>query len=441
LTALGPRVWSYGERGWRRLRASAGATPFYRLLAANMANNAASFALTVAAARILGPDDFASFALAVTLTSMLAMVLAMGQNLALVRLHAVETPAERPTIVRAVLGWQLLLLALLTLLLPLLTPATVRLLPVLAGSGMLTAAGLWAAGLLSVWTMFRALDQARGDFDVFARHTLAYAGLRIAAPALVLPLAGVTSLGFFLSLYPVPLALLLGLGWFTRYRAQWAEAAGTGWAAWRGALRRSLGYGRWVALSALLYGLLFRLPQIFLSREATAAETGLYSAALTFLAVFSLLNDTLRTLLLPRVAGLASAGEREGYRRALRRRVVLLLGGLLGVLAAVASAQWLLLGPEYRASVPLLLILGSVVAATLYLGLLNMIVHAYGIPSLDAGVNLARVALLGIAFAVIQPTALATTVALAAVLLAGELALYGALKLVGTAGADSGESG
>jgi hypothetical protein len=72
-------------------------------------------------------------------------------------------------------------------------------------------------------------------------------------------------------------------------------------------------------------------------------------------------------------------------------------------------------------------------ATTLYLGLLNMMVHAYGVPSLDAGVNVARVVALGIAFALIPPTALATTVALSAVLLVGELGLYGALRTLRTA--------
>lgn len=427
------RVWSLGERGWRRLRASATATPFYRLLAANTANNAASFALTVAAARILGPDDFAAFALAVTLTAMLAMVIAMGQNLALVRLHAIEAETERPIVVRAVLGWQLVLLALLTILLPVLVPLTIGLLPVLIGAAALTGAGLWAAGLLSLWNMFRALDQSRGDFDVYARHTLAYAAARLAAPVLVLPLAGATSFGFFLALYPIPLMLLLAWGWATRYRTQWAAGRGAGWRAIRHALGRSLRYGRWVALSGLLYGLLFRLPQMFLSREATATETGLYSAALTFLAVFSLLNDTLRTLLLPHVAGLRSEGERAGFRRALRRRVALILGGLLAVLAGVASAQWLLLGAEYHASVPLLLVLGSVVAATLYLGLLNMMVHAYGVPELDAAVNAARLGALALAFALIPANAMAATVALAAVLLVGELGLYRILRRRGGA--------
>jgi hypothetical protein len=171
---------------------------------------------------------------------------------------------------------------------------------------------------------------------------------------------------------------------------------------------------------------------MFLSREAGAAETGRYSAALTFLAVFSLLNDTIRTLLLPKVTALISEESRSRFRLALRRKAPLVFGGLLGVLAAIAAVQWLLLGPAYRASLPLLLILGTVMAMTLYLGLLNMMVHAYGVPSLDAGVNLVRVAVLGVAFALIPPTALATTVALSAVLLVGEVGLYGALRTLRT---------
>jgi O-antigen/teichoic acid export membrane protein len=304
---------------------------------------------------------------------------------------------------------------------------------VLAGATALTAAGLWSAGLLTFWNIFRALDQARGEFGAFASQTVAYAVMRLIAAAVVLPLTGITPLGFFLALYPIPLVLLQGYGWITRYRHQWSEGAGAGWPArWR-ALRLSLNYGRWVALSGLLYALLFRLPQMFLSREAGAAETGRYSAALTFLAVFSLLNDTVRTLLLPKVTALASEESRSRFRRALRRKAPLVFGGLLAVLAVIAAVQWLLLGPAYRASLPLLLILGTVMATTLYLGLLNMMVHAYGVPSLDAGVNVARVVALGIAFALIPPTALATTVALSAVLLVGELGLYGALRTLRTA--------
>ncbi len=411
------------------MQASLGVFPrFSRLLAANLANNAVSFALTVLAARLLGPPEFGRFAIAVALTSVLAMVLAMGQNLALVRLHAVEALAHRPVIVRVVLSWQLLLGALLTLLLPILVPMVQRLLPLLADAGALAAAGLWSAALLTLWNLFRALDQSRGDFDVFARHTAAYAVTRVVAATIVLPLAGPTPLAFFVALYPAPLVLLLGYGWMTRYRHQWAAGADADWRSWFNALRLSLAYGRWVALSALLYGLLFRLPQMFLSREAGAVETALYSAALTFLAIFSLINDTVRTLLLPRVALLASEQSRAAFRRTLRRRAPLLLGGLLGVLAVTAAVQWLLLGHAYRAGVPLLLIMGSVMATTLYLGLLNMLVHAYGVPSLDAGINVARVLALGLAFALIPPTALASTLALSGVLLVGELVLYGALR-------------
>ena len=180
-----------------------------------------------------------------------------------------------------------------------------------------------------------------------------------------------------------------------------------------------------MAISSLSYAALARLPQFALARGAPE-QLGLYSAGLTFLAAFSLMNESLRTILIPEVASLGTGAARNAFRAKLWRWGPIFVVVLFLTMVGAGFVQWKLLGAVYRDSVPVFGVLALATAATIYLGLFNMLVHAHGIPSIDAKVNLGRVAFLaGLLFAARSPlSALWAAVLFGAVLVAGEAVLY-----------------
>jgi hypothetical protein len=104
----------------------------------------------------------------------------------------------------------------------------------------------------------------------------------------------------------------------------------------------------------------------------------------------------------------------------------------LAALTAMSLLQLYVLGDAYSASVNVFLILGAATMVTMYTGFYNLLVHSYGIPSLEAGVNVARVVILVILSWMLPATAISAAFTFASVLVAGELLLYNLVKQRGS---------
>ncbi len=424
----------YAAFAWRGALSKGLLRRFSGILTANVVNNIVSFAILVAAARAFGPELFGVLALAISITTLFWILLDFGASVALVRFYNTETsPHERAKLVREVL---MLRAAILVLLLPLalaLERATIWLFPIVEGHEGLIYLAFFSSGLLGFWGTMRSIEQASRRFVSFERYTLAYAGLRSACAVTVF-LGGFSSITtVFVSLYTVPLAGLLVLGWFTGYRSLLRRPAdgkdeGPGKSPIPIALKRVFAYGAWVAVSALCYTGLLRLPQFFLANGGNARETGLYSAALTFVAVFSLMNDALRTVILPDVSALDTGHARREFRERFARLGPAFFAVMALVLSAMVFAQYFVLGGDYRASIPIFLILGVAVVTSMYLGVFNTLIHSHGVPRLDATNNLLRFAVLALLLWLLSPTAIVASLAFGAVLVAGELRVYALIR-------------
>ncbi len=427
-------IAKYTTFAWRGALSKGLLRRFSGILTANAVNNVVSFVILIFAARVFGPELFGVLALAISITTLLSMLLDFGSNVALVRLYNTETsPDKRAAIVRAVLMFKGAILVLLVPLAFALERATIWLFPIVEGREGLIYLAFISGALLSFWGTMRSIEQASRRFTSVERYTLAYAALRSACAATVF-LGGFSSITtVFASLYTVPLAGLLILGWFTGYRFLLRSPVGSKDENPRkspvpAALKRVFAYGAWVAVSTLCYTGLLRLPQFFLANAGNARETGLYGAALTFVAVFSLMNDALRTVILPDVSALKTAHTRKEFRERFVRLTPAFFAVMILVLSVMVFAQYFVLGGDYRASIPIFLILGVAIVISMYLGVFNTLIHSYGVPRLDATNNLLRLAVLALFLWLVSPTAIVASLAFGAVLMAGELRVYAIIR-------------
>ncbi|MFX4263293.1 oligosaccharide flippase family protein [Pelotomaculum propionicicum] len=402
------------------------------VLAANVFNNLTSFLITVFAARVLGPQEFGILAVAITITLLFSLFTDFGLNTALVRLYNAKAESEECELLPTIVGWKLLLVIVVIPAAFMLKHAAVFFFPNFAGYGNLLYFSFVSGALLSLWSTIRAVEQARREFTVFTRYTLAYGLLRIMSAGFLMATGKFSALGVLFALYAAPLTALMFYGWHSRCKTLWPSIIKTPPGIKLFILKRAFSYSFWVAISGINFTLLARVPQFTLGRSGYLEQVGLYSAGLTFIAVFSLLNEAVRTVLLPDVATLNKEEGRQAFRKKLAAGTPLFFMGGLIALAAMSLLQLYALGEAYSASVYVFIVLGAATMVTMYTGFYNLLVHSYGIPSLEAGVNIARVGTLVVLSWMLPSTAISAAFAYASVLVAGELLLYVLVKQRGS---------
>lgn len=402
------------------------------VLAANVFNNLASFLITVLAARMLGPQEFGILAVAVAITLLFSLFTDFGLNTALVRLYNARGESEEGELLPTIVGWKMLLVIAFIPAALMLKHAALYLFPIYAGYGALLYFSFVSGALLSLWSTIRAVEQARREFAVFTRYTLAYGFLRIVSAGFLMAIGKFSALGVLFALYTAPLTVLMFYGWHAKCKLLWPSLIKTPLQVKLFILKRAFSYSFWVAVSGISYTMLARVPQFTLGRGGHLEQVGLYSAGLTFVAVFSLLNEAVRTVLLPDVATLHTEEGRRAFRQKLVAGTPLFIMAGLMALAAMSLLQLYALGEIYSTSVYVFIILGVATMVTMYTGFYNLLVHSYGIPSLEAAVNIVRVGALTVLSWVLPATAINVAFAFASILVAGELLLYALIKQRGS---------
>jgi O-antigen/teichoic acid export membrane protein len=396
------------------------------VLSANGFNNAASLVISIVAARVLGLVEFGKLGLAISIASTFSVVINLGLSITLVRFYpSLPDDSDRANFVGSILFWQVGLLIILGLGYQCVDFLVFRpLFPTFRSTHALAFLVVTSGCLLSIWSTVRALEQAKMDFRALNRYTFAYGLLRLTAAGILIGTHTASPSGFLLALYVGPLALLLALGLLSSVRIADLRRMRFDPRSHLRSIRLAMSYSLWVTVSAISYTVLSRLPQFALARKSSEVDLGLYSAALTFMAAFSLLNDAVRTVLLPEVVALNCRETRHAFYREMLRispAFFLVLGSALSALAVI---QYTLLGHAYRSSVPISLVLGVGTIIAIYIGLFNTMIHSYGCPHLDAVTNVCRVGLLSITLAAVpQLTALGAATAFAFILVLGESAL------------------
>lgn len=360
--------------------------------AATAVNNLIGFVVQVVAARNLSPEGFGVLSLCFSLALLVGTIGDLGLGLTAVRLFSERRSQEEK---RVLLGSILLLRIAIFFLLLLLSVLVGRLLPNVLGvegsNWLLFSTAVITGGFIAFWIYLQSLFRCYKNFATLSVYTLLYSGLRILALPLTFVLAGQNPLAWLLATYTLPTMLLLFIGLAPRARGFVVPQPPFGDILQ--ALKQTLAYTKWVALSSIAYTAIPYAAQSILAVRASAKEVGLFAAGLVFAMVFSMLNTSVRSVLFPEVSALEGKEQIAKYLRRVRRIAPYYISLSVLIVATLAIVQQLFLGEEYQQALPVFLITSFGFLTTIFLGLGTMLIHTMKEPKIDALVNVVRIAL------------------------------------------------
>ncbi len=376
--------------------------PFASVLGSGLVVNAATFAILVAAPLALPLASFARLSLAVAGVLFLVAVLDFGLSITSTRQYAATS---EPAYLSLSIRTRLLLCALIA------PPALVAF--AWPAAQPYAGAALGAVAL-NLWNGLRAADQARQDFESFARSNLVFAAARLMFAGL--GLATGSWIAVLIGLFVAP---VVAIGAVKAHKIIALAAPSVG-----PVIGVAARYALWVFVSAACYNALMGLPMAIAGKRLDDVAIGTIGIAATFMGPVSLLNNALRLVLLPKVAAGASPMQNRISRMRLAL-ALLLMAGAAGLAAFVGHEA-------YGGQFPLAgMVIGAMVGPLVFaipIGLLNMDVHRQGAPRLEAMVNLARLCVIAPALWFAGQSLIGLSLAAGALLLLGELALLVALR-------------
>lgn len=370
---------------------------FSLILIANAVNNGTNFVANIIVARFFGHEVFGLFSVAVNIAFTTLTFSEFGMNLTMVRLYKLHEGDPRRA--NAVLLWnfcfKLAVVVLLSLLALTLSRPLSEWLTKRPDTSLLMAGALITGGILGLWSYIRAFFQSVDLIRKMAYVTFAFAALRLLFLAVF---AGLLSMHdaqvLFLGIYLMPAALLVLFvfhGLIGRLRI---SKVGAG--AMRDVSREIIHYSKWVAISGVSYVLTQKSMVFLVAAYADMKQVALLAAGLLFSGIFSLMNDSVRQILFPKVAQLDRGKIRE-YRQNLSRTVPAYFLLSLFVIAALSFFMYFSLGENYRASLPVFWITGAGMALVTGIGFYTIIIHTIRMPHIEAFVNVGRLLLVVVA--------------------------------------------
>jgi O-antigen/teichoic acid export membrane protein len=352
--------------------------------------------MSVVAARFLGPDGMGrqSFISFVALSTVLLFTSGLSQSLT--RFIGEQLGADRPATVLDLITWAWRLAA----------AAAVfgsALLVGVAAAGADPHAAWVLAGVASACAMLHTVPSSVliGAQRWRQATIVGLATGSITVPATIAVLAaggGIT--GIFAVEAVVGAANLV---WTTIYARRTARGVGADRRRDSTVRRLAARYAAWSTLSAVLTLIVFRRSEFFfLEAWSTDAEIALYSIAFAAITALVLAFDAAAGAILPAVATLHGAGERDrirsGYGRTVRMMLLVALPTTAGVLAVGPEIIRLIYGSDYSGTEPVLRLMTVVLpfVPLMYVGNALLVGMGYVWPMLVASA-VAAVANVGLA--------------------------------------------
>ncbi|MER2998504.1 hypothetical protein [Pontibacter populi] len=397
---------------------------FSKVFASTLANNISAFAITLLATKALPTSEFGVFGLYIAIVTVGSLILNFGLNISTIGLYKQVKDIKLLSIS---LLWNITQGIILILLSGYVYKLLYLAFPLLEGRQTEVTNIVIATALLNIWSTIRSCDQAIGDYKSYAVNTFIYSGLRIITLGIGYWFFDSSTNLFISSLYVIPLAVLITYNLITKYVHQFQFLSIS---YFRTNFLRLINYGKWVVLSSIAYILISRLPQYQLAGANQEHQLALYGASVTFLGIMSLVNDSVRSILLPELMGLKTVQELVNYKKVLASKWLIFAGIIMFFIGSVTGFQLLFMGQEYKDSILIFVIQSFGLATAMYIGYFNVLIHRLGRPNIEAVANLLKLLLMLIAIQFIPQTALSFSIAFTFILVAGEAGTYLILRLL-----------
>ena len=317
------------------------------------------FAISIAAARFLGAEDFGRQSFIAFVELSVIALLTGGLASAIMRYVADSLGRDRPEAVRRLFSWAW----------------SFELIGAAVGGGAVLATGLLGAEPRSAW-VFAAVATAVGILHAVPNAVLvgtqrwrdvSVVGLVTGALSTLATIAVLAAGGGITGMFVVEAAAsaanLLWTSWLMRRAVEATVRAGQlETAEWAGLRRRAAGFAALSSYGVVLTLVLWRRSELFfLEGYSTETELALYSIVFAVMAALMRFPEALGAVALPAVATLSGAGEveriRAGFARAARLMLIPALPLTAGVLAVGPLLLLLVYGEEFRGTGPVLLIM------------------------------------------------------------------------------------
>lgn len=404
-----------------------------KIFTSSSINNLVFFAISIFAAKTLSLEDFGEIGLSLSLIVLIPFVLDFGINASIVKhsqrpLSGISVSIQ--DLSKAVLMVKLFLCVCIFIL-SILINYNRSLFPYIDSfSQSFLFLSLLSGGLLSIWNFIRSYDQAKSNFRKIQNMTLYYAIIRAVSAYILFSFLGINFSTVVSAIYVIPLAFLILPTIFDRRLDFYifSLTSESSRSEWTNAIKYLWNYSKWIGISSLIFVVISRLPQFVLEWKGMRSEVGFFSAALTFISVFSLINDSVKVIVLPKVSAISDGAGRQNYKNKLTSSLPLYIFLMLLLTGILTSVAYSVLGKDHYPSIVVLLILSCSTAITVYIGMFNVLIHSLEKPHYDALINIARLCLLFVILMIIPPNSIYYAAALAVTMILGEFTLFLKIK-------------
>jgi O-antigen/teichoic acid export membrane protein len=363
------------------------------LICANIFNNLVVFLINIIIARKFGPGNFGIFSLAMSVMVAINLIVDLGINLTVVRYYNLySTDVQRQEVLLlSLLIWKVSMVIVLVIISLPLGILTTRIFGLHSSHTTLFCLSAASAGIFGLWLYFQSYLQAHKRFKKLAIYIAFCAFLRLLCfLAIFFWLTSSNNLPLtFSSVYTGPLLIAIAVG-LTPVMIYLFKRGTPRFSVIKSNMYEILRYGKWVAISGLCHGLIYRGIQFILATRTTKFELGIFSAGFVFTLAFTPFNAAVRTVFFPHVTAYKSKNDMIRHLDRMKKIFPYYVIFIIISICCLAAIQIFFLGNKYTTALPVFLITTFALTMTIFLGLASMLVHTLMRPEIDAYTNIGR---------------------------------------------------
>lgn len=364
------------------------------MLLANFINNGINFVANIIIARKFGYEVFGLFSIAVNIALTTLTFSEFGMNLTMVRLYKLHAEDSHKS--QAVLLWNFYFKCVVFAIILLIAAIFSKSFSIMQirspGKSALIAFALITGGILGFWSYLKAFFQSLNLLKNIAYMTFLYAILRLVFLIyFVIFSLSVNAEVIFLGTYFIPVILSLAFATYKHLRR--LDFKGVNKKELTHIGKEVINYSKWVAISSVFFALIQRSMVFIAALHSDIKKVSLLSAGLVFTMVFSLINDSARQVLFPKIAQLSLSGIISYKKKIFKIMPIYFLFSAL-LIATLSVFMVFSLGGKYHESLFIFWISGSGVALATGIGFYTMLVHTLQKPYIDAYINIGRLILM-----------------------------------------------